>query len=230
MYSPRAASVAMVAFGVLATACGGGRDDIVSEPTDSATVIELPAPVGAGPLTLEEALVQRRSVREFTPEPLSIETISQLLWAAQGVTSDGGARTSPSAGGLYPLELYLLTDDGVFHYLPHGHRLEQVYADDVQEAVAEAALGQEAVSDAAVVIVIAAVFERTEGKYGERAERYVQLEAGHCAQNVLLQAVALGLGAVPIGAFDDAELAAVLGFPAEVEPLYLLPIGHPDAA
>ena len=180
-------------------------------------------------MSLEESLARRRSVREYGSGPLSLEAISQLMWAGQGVTSEAGARTAPSAGGLYPLELYVLTQEGVYQYLPEGHRLERIAGDDVREPVAVAALGQSALLEAPAVFVITAVFERTAGKYGERAERYVLLEAGHCAQNILLQAVALGLGAVPIGAFHDAEVASTLGLRTDHEPLYLIPVGLSDA-
>jgi SagB-type dehydrogenase family enzyme len=231
--SPRVALAAMVAFGVFAANCGDAADDMAGESARSASspaaeYVDLPAPRGSGPLSLEETLAQRRSVREYTSEPLSQEAISQLLWAAQGMTRETGARTAPSAGGLYPLELFLLTPEGVFRYLPDGHRLERIAGDDVREPVAVAGLAQGALFEAAAVVVITAVFERTARKYGERAERYVLLEVGHCAQNVLLQAVALGLGAVPIGAFDDAEVASVLGLRADHEPLYLIPIGGLD--
>jgi SagB-type dehydrogenase family enzyme len=233
MFSPRAALAVTIAFGVLVANCGDVADNMAGDPTPSYSspptdYVELPAPRGAGPLSLEETLALRRSEREYASEPLSQEAISQLLWAAQGVTSATGGRTAPSAGGLYPLELYLLTGQGVFHYFPGGHRLAHIAAGDLRESVAVAGLGQDALFEAAAVIVITAVFERTAGKYGERAERYVLLEAGHCAQNVLLQAVALGLGAVPIGAFHDAELASVLDLHADHEPLYLIPIGRPD--
>jgi SagB-type dehydrogenase family enzyme len=190
-------------------------------------VIELPTPRTDGDVSLEEALLERRSVRDFTPEELTLEEISQLLWAAQGVTASWGGRTAPSAGALYPLEVYAATPDGLSHYLPDGHRAEIVSTADLRGALSRAAGGQAAVADAPVVFVVAAVPARTEAKYGERAERYVQLEAGHVAQNMLLQAVALGLGGVPIGAFADEEVARLLGLaPGEV-PLYLIPVGHP---
>ena len=233
MFSPRANLVAMLAFGVLVANCGDAADDVsgeltLSDSSPKAEYEDLQPPRGDGPLSLEETLAERRSVREYASEPLSQEAISQLLWAAQGVTSDTGARTAPSAGGLYPLELYLLTGQGVFHYLPDGHRLKRLAGDDLREPVAVAGLGQGALFEAPAVVVLTAVFDRTAGKYGERAERYVVLEAGHCAQNILLQAVALGLGAVPIGAFNDAEIASVLDLPAGHEPLYLIPIGQPE--
>ncbi len=189
--------------------------------------VELPAPRTDGPMSLERALAERRSVRDFTDERLTLEELAQLLWAAQGITADWGGRTAPSAGALYPLEVYAVTPGGLYHYLPDGHRADVLRADDLRRPLAAAALGQSAVAEAPAVLVIAAVFRRTEVKYGERAERYVHLEAGHAAQNVLLQAVALGLGGVPIGAFSDREVQRVLGLPADHEPLYLIPVGHP---
>lgn len=194
------------------------------------SVIELPAPRTDGDVSLEEALRVRRSVREFTSEELTLEEISQLLWAAQGITATWGGRTAPSAGALYPIEVYAATPSGLSHYVPDGHRAEVVSQDDLRAALSEAAGGQAAVADAPAVLAITAVPARTEAKYGERAERYVLLEAGHVAQNVLLQAVALGLGGVPIGAFSDDEVGRVLGLePGEV-PVYLVAVGHPSVA
>ena len=189
--------------------------------------IELPAPRLKGQLSLEEALAQRRSVREFTEDGLSLEEIGQLLWAGQGITDPAGLRTAPSAGALYPLELYIATPQGVYHYEPDGHRLTLHAPGDLRPALYAAALRQEAVIEAPMVIVIAGVYPRTAQKYGvERSPRYVHLEAGHAAQNVLLQAVTLELGAVVIGAFDDAGIREVLGLGTDQQPLYLIPVGH----
>lgn len=187
----------------------------------------LPAPRTTGSTSLEEALARRRSVRAFSSEPLSQADIGQLLWAAQGITAERGRRTAPSAGALYPLELYAVTPDGLWHYLPEAHALVLLSDADLRVELKGAALDQEAVGAAPLVVVVAGVVERTEAKYGpSRAPRYVFLEAGHAAQNVLLQAVALDLGAVPIGAFVDREVARVLGLPADHAPLYLLPVGR----
>lgn len=190
--------------------------------------IVLPTPSLKGTLTLEEALAKRRSVREFTEEQLSLEEIGQLLWAVQGITHPAGYRTAPSAGALYPLEVYVTTPEGMYHYDPQGHFLSLHLQGDLRPGLHIAALQQEPVSNAPAVFVIAAVYERTEQKYGEeRSARYVQLEAGHAAQNLLLQAVALDLGAVPIGAFYDDEVKTVLSLPAGQQPLYLIPVSHP---
>lgn len=202
-------------------ACG------VSPQATTATgeVITLPAPKTRGSMSLEEALAKRRSVREYAGRTLTWEEISQLLWAAQGVTSEQGFRTAPSAGALYPLEMYVVLPQGVYHYTPATHTVTRTVAGDQRRPLGDAAVRQEAVYQAPAVFVIAAVYQRTAIKYGERAERYVKLEAGHAAQNVLLQATALGLGAVPIGAFYDEQVQSVLGLPQEHEPLYLIPVG-----
>lgn len=191
-------------------------------------VIWLPTPSLKGSLTLEEILARRRSVREFSDVPLTPMELSQLLWAAQGITDPAGLRTAPSAGALYPLEVYAAMRDGVYRYEPQGHRLIVQIQRDVRLALRAAALNQDAVLNAPVVIVIAAVYARTAYKYGaERSPRYVHLEAGHTAQNVLLQAVALNLGAVPIGAFYDDQVQRALNLPSDHQPLYLIPVGQP---
>lgn len=174
------------------------------------------------------ALARRRSIRSFGPEPLSWEEFGQLFWAAQGLTHGSGNRTAPSAGALYPLELYAVTRTTALHYVPVGHRVEQWPAGTWSRLVASTPSGA-AVSTAAAVFVVAGVQGRTRVKYGERAARYVLLEAGHCAQNLLLQAVCLGLGAVPIGAFDEDAVADYLALPTSESPVYLIPTGRPAA-
>lgn len=192
-------------------------------------VVSLPTPRTVGPMSLEEALARRRSVRSYAPRPLSWEEVSQLLWAAQGITDPRGFRTAPSAGALYPLELYLALPEGWYHYRPEGHLLEQLGEEDIRPLLWEAGLRQGALQEAPAVFVVVAVPARTEAKYGTRALRYVQLEAGHAAQNLLLQATALGLGAVPIGAFDDVAVRRALQLPSDTLPLYLIPVGEPAA-
>jgi SagB-type dehydrogenase family enzyme len=232
----------VVMFFMLLAACDQTEETGLRSPTAAPTggtgaseplardAIELPPPRQAGEPSFEEVLAARRSVREFTSVPLTMEELSQLLWAAQGVTSAWGGRTAPSAGALYPLEVYVATQQGLSHYLPDGHGLEPLASNDLRQVLATAALGQQAVADAPAVLIVTGVYARTASKYGDRAERYVHLEAGHAAQNVLLQAVALGLGAVPIGAFDDRALQQVLGLPLDHQPLYLIPVGHPASA
>jgi SagB-type dehydrogenase family enzyme len=198
------------------------------EPGSTAPpVVALPAPAERSAVSLDEALRRRRSVREYTTQPLTDAQLSQLLWAAQGITDAGGYRTTPSAGALYPLEMYVATRAGLQRYEARGHRLLRVGDTDVRSRLRGAALGQEAVTAAAAVFIITAVPSRTAAKYGERATRYVQLEAGHAAQNLLLEAVALGLGAVPVGAFEDDRVSGILGLPAGEVPLYLVPVGQP---
>jgi SagB-type dehydrogenase family enzyme len=214
---------AMIAAGLLLASCTGDRDPTL--PSTGARSA-LPPPSTEGGTGLHDTLAGRRSVRSFTEEPLAAEDVSQLLWAAQGITADWGGRTAPSAGGLYPIEVFVADAEGVRRYLPEGHRTERVAADDRRRELAEASGDQEAVGDAPTVFVIAAVPARTEVKYGDRAERYVALEAGHVCQNLLLQATALGLGAVPIGAFSDQGVRDALGLGDHVTPLYIVPIGH----
>lgn len=223
--------IAAVAVGLLASGADGRAPVHSSEdpmPQAADTLIALPAPTDLSGVTLARALELRRSVREFGPRALSRAELSNLFWAAQGITHGDGLRTAPSAGALYPLELYVATAGGLHRYHPRGHRLEPIAAADPRRAIERAALGQEAVGGAPAVFVIAAVYRRTAVKYGaERATRYVHLEAGHAAQNLLLQATALGLGAVPVGAFDDGALARALGLPADHVPVYLIPVGAP---
>lgn len=177
--------------------------------------------------TLDDVLSRRRSVRQFGAHALSEDEILRLCWAAQGITDADGCRTAPSAGALYPLELSVATAVGLFAYDPPHHRLVRRTGDDLRPAMQWAAGAQEAVGDSPAVFVIAAVPARSTRKYGSRGERYVHLEAGHTAQNLLLEATALGLGAVPIGAFDDARLREVLDLPGGHDVLYLIPVGEP---
>lgn len=201
---------------------------LMAERVDARETIHLPKPRFQGQLSLEQVIARRRSVRDFTTEPLSIEQLGQLCWAAQGVTDTvWGLRAAPSAGALYPLEIYVVTATGVYHYNPHRHELKRTIADDLRHSLQSAALGQECIGDAPAVFVIAAVFERTAIKYGRRAERYVYLEAGHACQNLLLEAVSLGLGGVPVGAFEDEGVAALLKLGSDLPPIYLVPVGRP---
>lgn len=226
---------------VFANACGqtpsaraeGGRGQ-AARPADSLqsgapmSIHELPAPRPSGPLSLEEALRRRRSVREFEGTALTDEEIAQLSWAAQGRTSVTGLRTAPSAGALYPLEVYVALPGGLYRFDSGRHALEMRSDRDLRPELQRAGLGQDAIGDAPAVFVISGAFERTEVKYGpRRTPRYVHMEAGHAAQNLLLQAVALGLGAVPIGAFYDDSVREVLSLPEGERPLYLIPVGHP---
>lgn len=193
----------------------------------------LPPPELHGAMTVEQALHQRRSRREFAAAPLSLQDVSQVLWAAQGITDPRGRRTAPSAGALSPLEVYLVAGriagvpPGEYRYLPEVHSLLPIRAGDLRSELAAAALGQAAVRAAPAVLVIAADYQRTRARYGGRAERFVHLEAGHASQNVYLQCTARGLATVFVGAFDEVKLRAALGLPADQTPLGLMPFGRP---
>lgn len=218
--------IVLIAFLVI-SGCAGSDDTVPEAHGGTPLRIDLPPPDTAGGPGLGDALSNRRSVRDFTDQALGPAELSQLLWATQGVTAEDGKRTAPSAGATYPLELYVVTDTGLHRYDPDQHDLERLAAGDFRAELAKAALDQTSVATAAATFAIAAVYARTQERYGDRAERYVKLEAGHAAQNLLLQAVALDLGAVPIGAFTDGEVARVLQLPADHEPLYLIPVGRP---
>lgn len=194
-------------------------------------VIKLPIPSKDGSVSVEAALQKRRSVRFFKDMPLSLQSVSQLLWAAQGITNRRGFRTAPSAGALYPLEVYLFAgnvdglDGGIYHYRPGEHSLLLITEGDFRETLCQAALWQDAICQAPTVFLIAGVPERTTGKYGERGIRYIHMEAGHTAQNILLQAVSLNLGGVAIGAFSDHEVSKLLKMDKGRIPLYIVPVG-----
>ena len=196
--------------------------------------IPLPAPQTTGPLSVEEALVQRRSVREFRRDPLTMAEISQLLWAAQGIARSGGYRTAPSAGALYPLEVLLAAGSvhdlgpGLYRYRPRDHALAPMLEEDLRGKLAAAALGQSFVKDGAAVLVITAVYERTTIKYGQRGIRYVHMEVGYASENIHLQAAALGLGTVAVGAFHDDRVQNILNLPANEHPLLIMPVGKPN--
>ena len=208
------------------------------------SVVVLPDPQLRGELSVEEALHARRSVREYADTALTLAEVSQVLWAAYGITRPlpsgpgflrGGLRTAPSAGATYPLELYLVAGlveglaPGVYRYDSRRHGLRPVAAGDVRADLAGAALGQKFISAAPVSVIYSAVFARTTGKYGERGrDRYVCMDVGHSAENVYLQCAALGLGTCAIGAFDDAAVKRVVGMPNPEEPLYIMPVGRAE--
>jgi SagB-type dehydrogenase family enzyme len=195
----------------------------------TARTSRLPQPSTGGGTSLADALLRRRSVRAFTPDPLTRDELGQLMWAAQGVTHDINRRTAPSGGALYPLELYAATPDAVLHYLPDGHRVEEWRPAQGWQALVDATPSKDAVAGAPVVFVVAGAIRRTAAKYGGQSRSYVDLEVGHATQNLLLQAVALGLGAVTIGAFNEGRLARFLALPVQERALYLVPVGRPAA-
>jgi SagB-type dehydrogenase family enzyme len=197
----------------------------------SAETVSLPKPALVGERSLEHLLSRRRSVREYPDAAIELGEIGQLLWAAQGIHPQG-YRTAPSAGALYPLELYSVAgavqglESGVYRYESKGHRLVKTGSGDQRKDLARAALSQAWVQEAAAVVVFAAVYERTMQKYGKRGVRYVHMEVGHAAENLFLQAGALNLATVVVGAFNDDEVAELLQLPADVEPLMLMPVGR----
>ncbi len=187
-------------------------------------------------MSLEEAIAKRRSARDFTPRPISQSQLSQILWAAQGITdSPWKYRSVPSAGATYPLEVFVVCGDngiegiggGIYHYNIDSHSLSPHITGDLRFQLAGAALEQEFIYEAPVDIVICALYSRTLRRYGARGERYVHMEVGHAGQNIYLQATALGLGTVAIGAFNDGQVREVLRLEKQYEPLYIMPVGRP---
>jgi len=188
--------------------------------------IKLLNPKLKGEKSLEECIYKRDSVRSYKDKKIEIDKISQILWAAQG--KKGHKRTVPSAGATYPLEIYItLKDKGFFHYNFEKHILESIKDEDLSKKLAQASWDQHFIAEAYLNIIICAIFERTTQRYGQRGIRYVFMEVGHCAQNIHLEAIALGLESVPIGAFEDERVKQVLDLQKKVEPLYIVPIGYP---
>lgn len=221
-----------IVFMVLLCSCA--KPATMPAPTPSpaeANVIKLPEPQQDSDVSIEQSLLKRRSSRSYTSEPVTLQELSQLLWAAQGITDPRGFRTAPSAGALYPLEVYVVAGNvqnlapGVYKYKPDEHELVRLIHGDKRGELADAALKQPWVKEGALAIVFTAVYERTTGKYGERGIRYVHIEVGHAAQNLCLQATAMGLGAVTVGAFHDEQMARVLNLSDDEQPLYIIPVG-----
>jgi SagB-type dehydrogenase family enzyme len=188
--------------------------------------VALSPPAQRGAMSVEEAIHARRSVRQFAPTLLGLGEIGQLLWSAQGVTSSDGRRAAPSAGASYPLEVYAACEQGLFHYLPAEHALRKTLGEDVRAALARDGGADVFVARAPLVVVLTADYARTTGRYGDRGVRYVHIDLGHAAENLHLQAEALGLASVAVGAFSDAAVARVLRLPADEKPVYIIPVGH----
>ncbi|MBO8174203.1 MAG: SagB/ThcOx family dehydrogenase [Thermococcus sp.] len=194
--------------------------------------IMLPEPKLKGDISVEEAIAKRRSIRYYKDKPLTLEQLSQLLWAAQGITEEKRKfRAAPSAGATYPFEIYVVVgnveglEPGIYHYDPFKHSLTLIKEGDYRKQLQAAALNQQWVGKAAIDIVLVAFYERTTKYYGERGYRYVYMEAGHIGQNIYLQATALGLGTVAVGAFYDEEVAKILE--TDGDPVYIFPVGVP---
>lgn len=191
--------------------------------------IFLPEPRLEGDMSVEEAIAKRKSIRTYKNQPTSIEELAQLLWACQGITHDN-KRAAPSAGATYPFEIFVVVGNveglkpGIYHYDPFEHSLTMIKEGDFRKDLQKAALNQRWVGDAAVDIVLVAFYERTTRYYGERGIMYVHMEAGHIGQNIYLQATALNLGTVAVGAFYEDDVARIIG--TSGVPLYIFPVGR----
>jgi SagB-type dehydrogenase family enzyme len=206
------------------------------------TIIKLPSPQLKGKISLEETILRRRSVRRYRREPLYLSQLSQILWSAQGITGNRDLRAAPSAGATYPLEIFVFVgkqgviasevkqapeelEAGIYHYEADSHALSLHKPADLRPDLARATLNQEFIIEAPVDIVICALYHRTFYRYGRRGERYVHMEVGHVGENIHLQAVALGLATVEVGAFHDDEVRKVIGIEEQIKPLYIMPLG-----
>jgi len=186
-------------------------------------------------MSVAEAIRRSVSRRSYRNEPLSLAQLSQILWCAQGITEPKhGKRASPSAGATYPIEVFVAVGHhgvdelapGIYHYMPESHSIEKTQSGDLRSQLSSAALGQEFLSQAPVNLLLAANYNRTTEHYGDRGRRYVHMEVGHIGQNVYLQAEAMGLATVAVGAFRDDAVAGIFGLPAPLDPLYLMPVGY----
>ncbi|HLD35271.1 MAG TPA: SagB/ThcOx family dehydrogenase [Planctomycetota bacterium] len=223
---------ALVLLSLFSRLGGNYRDtqaqDKTPEKGDSMKEITLPTAKITGQMSLEEAIQKRKSVRKYSPKELTSEQVAQILWAANGANPRKNfvARNVPSAGGVFPMTVYLLDKNGIYRYQPLNHSLALVKEGDKRKELSGAALGQAAINQAPVDLVITADVAKCAQRYGERAQRYTDIEAGHIGQNVSLEAVSLGLGTVMIGAFDDEAVKDVLALPDNESPLYIIPVGY----
>jgi SagB-type dehydrogenase family enzyme len=211
---------------------------LLISPIAHAGDLSLPSPSRQGVISVEEALNSRRTHRSFQGRALSLTQFAQMLWAAYGVTAVSGGRqlkTAPSAGGMYPIDIYAVVGDGgvesvapgVYHYLPESHAVRSVSSGDVRKEVANACLRQLWMAEAPLFLVITGEYARSNAKYGPRGVVYTHIEAGHVGQNVFLQAEALGLKAAIVGAFQKEDVVKALRIPAAHEPLLIMPVGFP---
>jgi SagB-type dehydrogenase family enzyme len=224
--------------GVISIKFGSGKSKRGLQESSEEESVPLPRPSQDGVFAVEKAIARRRSRRTYLRRSITRVQLSQLLWAAQGVTdSENGLRAAPSAGALYPLELHIFVGGvgvegltaGVYHYETDGHRLKKTRDGDHLKELEAAALDQEVIGMSSICVVISAVFSRTTGKYGPRGRQYVHQECGAAAENVYLQATALGLGTVIVGAFTERAVSKAVGLGPDETPLCLLPIGMPMA-
>lgn len=216
--------ILMIAFGIF----------LQPPAAPAAELIKLPRPALKGPMSVEEALQKRRTVRLFASRSLDLKQVSQLLWATEGITDPRGLRTAPSAGATYPLEIYLVAGErgvtglapGIYRYRAGDHALELTLKGDHRTALARACLSQSWMAAAPVMVVFAAEFRRCTARYGDRGIMYTHMEVGHAGQNLFLQAEALGLAAGIVGAFTDRAVSQTLKLPREHEPLLVMPVGY----
>ncbi len=218
---------------VFCLGCGNSASGATSEQIQGQSgFIFLPEPEQDGKVSIEETLSLRRSTRSYTDEALTLKEVSQLLWAAQGITDASGHRTAPSAGALYPLYIYIVVGNvtelmsGVYEYDPVEHKITRMMDGDIRDELAGAAMSQSSIRTGAVSIVLTADYDKTTDIYGERGVMYVHLEAGHAAQNVCLQATALDLGLVTAGTFSPSQVSVVMNLPEDRQPLYIIPVGR----
>jgi len=201
--------------------------------------IALPSPAYKGTVSVEEALKARRTHRSFQPRPLTLKQFSQILWGAYGVTAQkygSFLKTAPSAGALYPLDIYGVVGQGgvetlapgIYHFRPENHALELVKQGDLRAEVARQALQQMWMAKAPLILVITGDYNRSNIKYGPRGVTYTHIEAGHVGQNIFLQAEAIGLKAGIVGAFNNQQIIRVMGFPTSQDPLLIMPVGYSD--
>jgi SagB-type dehydrogenase family enzyme len=196
-----------------------------------APAVSLPAPRKQGTVSVEAALATRRSVRAFSRQALTVAEVGQLLWAAQGISGPDGKRTAPSARHLYPLEVAVVVQNvdglarGAYRYVPARHALELLAPAEDGESMLARATSQAAVRAAPAVFVVAAVYERMGA--GPRSSTWTDYEAGLASENLLLEAVALRLGAVVVGGMDAAAAREAVHFTARERVIVLIPVGHP---
>ena len=197
--------------------------------------MNLPKPILKGDVSVEQAIKHRRTIRSYKSKPLTLEQLSQILWAAQGITGNRGyKRSAPSGGALYPMDIYAIVGDngvkglkaGIYHYDPHQHAALLITEGDLRKDVAKAALSQMWMARAPLNLVITSEYSRIMSKYGSRGERYAMIEAGHIGQNIFLQAEALGLRAGIVGAFHDKGVNRVMKINRAHEPLLIMPVGY----
>jgi len=223
--------IATLFVSLMIIACGSGGP-ARSQESGNEVVVELPDPDLDSSISLADCLLNRSSKRDYSDRPLTLDEISGILWAAQGITRDWGARTTPSAGGLFPIRLYVVSgnveglESGSWLYSPEEHSLTLVTEGELLDDLQDAAVDQQCVGSASCVIVISAIYEVTSWKYGERSTRYIDAEAGAVCQNIYLMCESLGLGTVCIGAFYDDTIASIIGTDNMIR--LIMPVGAPE--